>query len=95
MISIISRVNVVKMEEQDKVNFGLGLSGVVGILAIILKILSKRVQRSSCFGVNVEMQNISSQVSDLQAIVERLTHENTELKNQLTMRRTSNASEMC
>jgi len=88
MILIISRVNVVKMDEQDKVNFGLGLSGVVGILAIMLKILSKRISRSSCFGVNVEMGDTNQQVAELQRVVAELTQQNATLKAELQQQQT-------
>ena len=71
------------MDEQDKVNFGLGLSGVVGILAIMLKILSKRKSRSSCFGVNVEMGDTNQQLAELQRVVAELTQQNATLKAEL------------
>lgn len=81
--------------EQDKINFGLAVSSVIAIVGVAIKILSKRISRSSCFGVSLEMENVNTQVQELQRVITELTHKNTELQQQVQQRRLSQTDEIC
>ena len=83
--------------EQDKINFGLAVSSVIAIVGVAIKILSKRISRSSCFGINVEMENNgeNTQVQELQRVVAELTLKNAELQQQVQQRRLSQTEEIC
>lgn len=81
--------------DTDKATFGLALTSGVAILGGILKLMSNRLRRSSCFGMSIEMESINQQLSELQNTINTLTQENLDLKRRISNAGNPNAETLC
>lgn len=67
----------------EATQYGLGITSIVLVSLGILKMFLSRIKNSSCFGVKIEMNEVKSQVENLEKIIVDLQAQNNNLFNQL------------